>query len=161
MAARFAKARGIAPQAAVGLALVFGSWMAGATDTTDPVAAIEARKEGFKNALGPAMRTINNELRSDAPNLTALAEPAAVIAARAPEIAGWFPPGSDASTGIATKALPAVWSDRKEFDELAAQLVVDANALVAAIDGGDLETVKAQARTLGGNCAACHRKYRD
>jgi cytochrome c556 len=159
MAGRSTKVRATA-QAAVALALAFGSWLA-AAETADPVAVIEARKNGFKNVLGPAMRTINNELRSEAPSLAALAEPAAMIVAQAPEIAGWFPAGSDASAGVATKALPAVWTDRTEFDELAAQLVVDAKALVAAIEGGDLDTVRAQARTVGANCAACHRKYRD
>lgn len=160
MAYRSSQARAAAPHVALGLALALaGTWAT--ADTADAVAAIEARKAGFKDVLGPAMRTINNELRSEAPNVAALAAPAASIAAEAPKIAGWFPAGSDESAGIATKALPSVWSDRKEFDEIAAQLVLDAQALVAAIDGGDLEVVRAQARTVGANCAACHRKYRE
>lgn len=161
MARRSSKAWATAPQAAVALALALSGSSMATADTADPVAAIEARKAGFKNIVGPAMRSINNELRTEAPSLAALAAPAAVVAEQAPNVAGWFPPGSDASAGIATKALPSVWTDRKEFDEIAAQLVLDANALVAAIDSGDLEAVKTQARTVGANCAACHRKYRD
>lgn len=149
-----------AARLAVALTLAASCVCAAAADASGPVAAIEARQAGFKK-LGPAMRAITAELRADAPNLAAITAPARVIATQAPALAGWFPAGSDASMGVATKALPSVWNERKEFDEMSAKFALDAQALMAAVESGDVQAVKAQARAVGADCGACHKKYRE
>jgi cytochrome c556 len=68
-----------------------------------------------------------------------------------------FPEGS---TTAASKALPAVWSDRAGFDKAAAGYVEATAKLQAAAEADDkaaFEAVWAQTREA---CGTCHKSYR-
>ena len=67
-----------------------------------------------------------------------------------------FPDGSDQGD---TKASPAIWENMEDFKALAAKLATDANAAADAAANG-LDAFKIAFDAVGGNCGACHKKYR-
>jgi cytochrome c556 len=144
---------------AFAMLLAAASLATAGSDSPAPEVAIEARQEGFKK-MGAAMRLVTNALKTPAPDLAALGAPARDIGIVAAGIKGWFPAGSDADTARDTDALPYIWKARDRFDAAADQLVVEARALVTALEGGQVEAVRAQARQVSAACAACHRSFR-
>lgn len=66
-----------------------------------------------------------------------------------------FPPGSDKGD---TAALPAVWSNRADFEARFAKLAADAKAAEAKIK--DEASFKATMPDVLKNCAGCHENFR-
>jgi len=64
-----------------------------------------------------------------------------------------FPEGSD------TRALPAIWENRADFEAKSRNMVEAARAARTAADGG-LEAFAVAFRDLGQTCRACHTEYR-
>jgi cytochrome c556 len=116
---------------------------------------LTARKDGFK-MLAANMEAIQKVVQERQPVAAAVA-PARAIAEHAPKIKTLFPPGSDAGQ---TRALPAIWSDRAGFDRVADAFVTQANALVAAAEGGNASTLGSALQATGQACGMCHRPYR-
>ncbi|MEW6273459.1 MAG: cytochrome c [Thermodesulfobacteriota bacterium] len=82
-------------------------------------------------------------------------KPAQEIAAALEKFPTLFPEGSQSPL---SRARPEVWSNKKKFDELAADARAKALALAeAAKSGGDL---KAASGALFKNCKACHDDFR-
>jgi cytochrome c556 len=69
-----------------------------------------------------------------------------------------FPPGSD--KGAKTEALPAIWTNRADFDAKMADFQREAAALAQVAASGDVDATKAQFGTTAGTCKACHDKYK-
>jgi cytochrome c556 len=121
--------------------------------------AVLARQAHYKE-LNAAFRTINEQLRGDAPDKAALAANAGKMKALAADLPGWFPKGSGPEAGVKTAAKAEIWTDAEGFAAAATKLQADTAKLADAAVGGDLEALKAQARAAGGACKACHDKYR-
>ena len=145
--------------AVVLIALIPALAFAAPAEPPSPAAAIAARQAGFKT-MGGAMKTLNLQLKSDAPDRAAMSAAAAAIAAAAPQQGALFPPGSGPESGIKTDALPAIWTDRATFDADMAALVTESAKLVAATNGGDVATIAAQVKATGATCGACHKQFR-
>ena len=79
------------------------------------------------------------------------------VAAWGHKIPGMFPPGS--GTGQ-TRALPAIWTDKADFDKHAGDLSAAADKLAVALAANDATAAAAAFRATGAVCAACHRSYR-
>ena len=124
-----------------------------ASAADDPIAARKAnRKE-----VGELAKKIKAVVDAGGP-ATSVAEPARQIAALEGPFEKMFPPGSDQGD---TKALPAVWSDRKGFDEASHTLMVQATALAdAAAAGKSPDEIKAAFGAMGKACGGCHNTYR-
>jgi cytochrome c556 len=125
-----------------------------------PVALAQAnvitiRKDGFKG-MESNLEAIQRIVEGRQPTAGAVA-PARAIAAYAPTIATLFPPGSDSGD---TRAMPTIWSDRAGFERAASAFVTQANALVAAAEGGNAGTLGTQLQATAQACLACHRNYR-
>ncbi len=125
----------------------------------DAKSAILARQEGFKK-MGAAMKALKAQLASDAPAKPVMAAAAATILNTARTQGPLFPPGSGATAGIKTDALPAIWTDKAKFDSDLAALVNEAGKLVTTVNGGNKDAIAAQTKAVGGTCAACHRQFR-
>jgi cytochrome c556 len=69
----------------------------------------------------------------------------------------YFPEGSQ--TGMDTKALPAIWSDRAGFDAALAKLQDAAKAAVAS-PPATREELGATMGSIGGACGGCHKAFR-
>jgi cytochrome c556 len=117
-----------------------------------------ARHDGFE-ALGKAMKTMGEQLRSGAPDAAVLKRNAAVVTATAPKVKTWFPAGS--GTGK-TDALPAIWTDNATFLKLAANFETEAKKFGAIANAPTLDVAAfgGQMRAVGGTCKACHDKFK-
>ena len=67
-----------------------------------------------------------------------------------------FPEGSDQGD---TSASPEIWKNFDDFKAHAAKLAADAKAAEAAAPNG-AEALGAMLGAIGGDCQACHEKYR-
>jgi len=67
-----------------------------------------------------------------------------------------FPAGSDAGD---TTAAPKIWQDMAGFKATGDKFLADVKAAVAA-PPADVDALKAQINTLGGDCGTCHQGYR-
>jgi len=135
---------------------------AGASDPVtkaSPAATIETRQQGFKK-IGKAMKTIVDQLKTDAPNTATMTAAAEAISSGAPQVIQWFPAGSGPEAGVETDALPYIWKDRAKFDSTADRLVAESKKLSAVLAGTDLAAVRAQANAVGEVCSSCHHSFR-
>ncbi|QKC84753.1 cytochrome c [Mesorhizobium sp. NZP2077] len=67
-----------------------------------------------------------------------------------------FPKGSDAGD---TTAGPKIWEDMAGFKATEDKYLADVKAATAAAPA-DVDALKAQINTLGGDCGTCHQTYR-
>lgn len=138
--------------------LLWGSNIA----ATPPDAAviIEARQQDFKE-MGRAMKFFREGLRGDVlPPAEQRIAAAAVISRYAGSIAGWFPEGTGAESGIDTDALPYIWKNGEKFAAIDQQLISAANALQEVASSTDHATLQKQVRAVAGTCNQCHDSYR-
>lgn len=67
-----------------------------------------------------------------------------------------FPAGSDKGD---TTAAPKIWEDMPGFKAAGDKFLADVNAAVAS-PPADVDALKAQLNTIGGDCGTCHETYR-
>ncbi|MBZ9850873.1 cytochrome c [Mesorhizobium sp. CA14] len=67
-----------------------------------------------------------------------------------------FPTGSDKGD---TTAAPKIWQDMAGFKAAEDKFLVNTKEAVAS-PPGDVDGLKAQLNTLGGDCGTCHQTYR-
>ncbi len=77
-----------------------------------------------------------------------------------PLMAGWYPKGTEAESGLKTDALPTIWSDRAGFEQKIEAYKTATTGLVTAAETGDLEAVKGAMQNVGKSCGGCHNGYR-
>jgi cytochrome c556 len=68
-----------------------------------------------------------------------------------------FPEGSIVGE---SKALPAIWENKADFDGIFAKDLENAKALRAAAEAGDAAAYGDAIKAIGGSCGECHQKYR-
>jgi cytochrome c556 len=136
--------------------------LAGASETAGPAApgaVIEARQQGFKK-MGAAMKALNEQLKTGAPDPAKAIAATEAISAGARAQSEWFPAGSGPESGAETDALAHIWKDRAKFDSLTARLVSESKALAAAAAANDAAALKTQAKVVADTCSTCHRSFR-
>jgi len=116
------------------------------------------RHEGMED-VGDAFKVLTREMKATSPNLPAVRENAAVIARLAPQVSGWFPPGTEPTVGK-TRAKPEIWQKPEDFAAKTRDFQQAAQAFNAAAQGGDLTAMKSAHADLGKSCKACHDLYR-
>ncbi|AZO09122.1 cytochrome C556 [Mesorhizobium sp. M3A.F.Ca.ET.080.04.2.1] len=67
-----------------------------------------------------------------------------------------FPAGSDKGD---TTAAPKIWQDMAGFNSAEDKLLADLKAAVAS-PPADVDALKTQLNTIGGDCGNCHQNYR-
>jgi cytochrome c556 len=67
----------------------------------------------------------------------------------------------ESTKGEKSRALPATWSKKGEFDELAQRLQTETQKLGAAARAKDEAGVKQQFAAVGKVCGACHEGFRE
>ena len=119
----------------------------------DPIAERKAnRKE-----VGELAKQIKATVDAGGP-ASAIVEPARKIVALEGPFDKLFPAGSDKGD---TKALPAVWTDWKGFEDASHNLATQASALAdAAAANKSPDDIKAAFAAMGKACGGCHNTYR-
>lgn len=132
-------------------ALVLGASVAVSAD--DPIAARKALMQGN----GTAMKAVVPMLKGEIEYNPVVAE----LAMRHLEGTGFALPKffpDDSKTGD-TKAAPAIWERRAEFEAAAEKLAKTSMAAVEAAKGG-LDSFKASFGAVAENCKNCHQEFR-
>lgn len=70
-----------------------------------------------------------------------------------------FPEGTGPDK-VKSEAMAAVWTDRAKFDKAADDLVVKAEAWVAAAKGGDVAQTMGAMGAVGKACGTCHDDFK-
>ena len=129
----------------------------GATAVYAQSAAIGQRKEVLKT-FGGAMKDPGGMMKGEVPfDLAKVQASLKTISEGAPKVATLFP--DDSKTGGDTKALPAIWEKKSEFEAGWKKLEADAKAAITAIK--DEASFKTEWPKIGANCGACHKAFRE
>lgn len=118
--------------------------------------AIEERKALMKEVNGQA-RNLSNMVKGTDPFDLAKAQAAfKIIETNVTKAKVLFP--DDSKEGAETRATPAVWTNRADFNAKDDQFVATLKKAAAATK--DLDTLKAEFPKVSESCDACHKDYR-
>jgi cytochrome c556 len=144
---RFSVSAGVA--LAVSLVVLAGS----AFGQDDPIAARQKLMKMNNASSRTAFQMISGKTPYDP---VAAAAAMTEIADDMKQFVTLFPEGS---TGGDSEASPDIWTHMDDFTALATKLQTDATAAAAAAPNG-LDAFKTAFNAVGGDCMACHQKYR-
>jgi cytochrome c556 len=117
---------------------------------------ITARQAIMKSNAAQAT-TVGAMIKGEAPwDATAAAAAMNQIVTNMTTFPTLFPEGSDSGD---TRALPAIWQNKADFEAHAAKLATDAKAAADAAATSQ-EAFTAAFATVGQDCGACHQLYR-
>ena len=116
------------------------------------------RHEGMED-IGDGLKALKGALEASTPDLATVRKEAAEMAKVAPEVSGWFPPGTGPETGK-THAKPEIWQKPDDFAAKIRSFQQAAQKLNATAQGDDVAATKAAFGDLGKSCKACHDPYR-
>jgi cytochrome c556 len=133
-------------------AMVLGLGGAALAQTFDPIKTRQAGQDLVAATVGgvKAVITLKGDIRS-------LEGPGKAIQKWALVFPTLFPPGSDKG---ATKAAPAIWTDRAGFQKDAEALSAAGGKLAIAAKADDATAAAAALKEIGDACGACHKDYR-
>lgn len=140
----------------VGLALLAGlavsaTGMAVAQDVT-------AQRKELMEQVGAATKTVTLMARGQKPyNAKVAAGAMSTIAKHWAAFVKLFPDTS--KTGGDTTAAARIWDDPKEFEQIGAMMMKDAEAAAATADNG-LDAFKTSFDPVAKSCRSCHQTYR-
>lgn len=117
------------------------------------------RHEGMEE-IGDAMKALGREMKVPSPDLAVVRTHAGNIAHLAPQVSGWFPPGTGPDVGK-TEAKAAIWENPQDFAVKRTAFQQSAARLNELAQGNDVTAIKAAHGDLGKNCKACHDLYRE
>ena len=147
------------PNASVGAAAA-----AAATPLGKAVSGAQARKvmhdrhEGMED-IGDTMKVVTAELRKDSPDLAKVRSAAATWSRYAPQVKGWYPPGTGPDVGK-TRAKAEIWQKPQDFRAKAAAFEKAVAAFGSAARGNNLAAIRTAHAEVGTACKACHDPYR-
>jgi cytochrome c556 len=128
---------------------------AGSAAFADPIMDRQALMKERGKIAGGLSKVVKGEEAFDAAAvLTALQSLQAN--AEKLDVDALFPAGSDKGD---TTASPKIWEDTAGFKAANDKYVADVKAAVAAAPA-DVDALKAQFNTIGGDCGACHEGFR-
>ncbi len=107
--------------------------------------------------IGPLVGMAQGNIEYDAATAQLAADN--IVALAALHQSRLWPEGSDNDSIDNTRALPSIWENTEDFSAKFDDLGNAARAMQEAA-GTDLNALRAQLRTLGGACSACHESYR-
>lgn len=128
------------------------------TGASEALALMKERHDHMET-LGKATKTINNQLKSDSPDVELIRRSAAIIAQRAPDLVSWFPAGTGPDVGK-TRAKAEIWQTPDDYATKANDFMRAAEDFHSAAKSGDLGQIEASFAGLGKTCKACHDRYR-
>ncbi|WP_218017112.1 c-type cytochrome [Sphingobium herbicidovorans] len=121
--------------------------------------AVKSRQGSYKE-IGGAFKSINDEIKSGAPDMNSVRPLARDIAARAALMPKFFPKGSGPESGLKTRAKSEIWKDNATFVKLQGEMITHARALNAAATSGNAAGLSAARTALGNTCKSCHDRFR-
>ncbi|WP_226581038.1 c-type cytochrome [Acuticoccus sediminis] len=118
----------------------------------------QAERQEIMKSVGDAMGVLGGMAKGERPyDAAAATQSLDVFIAKVPPFLELFPEGTE--TGHETRALPAIWENKADFDEKGEKLVAVAEASKGPA-GESLDGLRSVMRDVGGACQACHETYR-
>lgn len=137
------------------IAALWGDFDAGAHSGARGI--VKERME-LMDTIGDSMKILSAMFKRQAPyDPSLVARHSAAIGARARSIASLFPHGS---VDHPSRALPSIWEDWAEFDQLARQLGAESAKLARMAKDTDMKGTRRQFVRLAKSCTACHKSFR-
>lgn len=124
---------------------------------SDLAAFMKARHDNYE-MLGANMKVLQDNFRSETPDMAAAGAAAVNVKAFADAMGDWFPAGTGPDSGIESEAKANIWSDRAGFDAAHARMKDEAGKLAAVSDAAGF---KAQFPATGLACKNCHDTFRE
>jgi cytochrome c556 len=146
---------------ALAAAIVAGGVYCGTARAQDAAAAVEAR-QGVMKAQGKDLGAIK-AFTEDKGDLVAAQSAGADLVTQVAKIPTAFPAGTS-MTDLPGKswAKPVIWTEMDKFTAQAKTTAAKADALNAALKGGDKAAITTAFGDMGKNgCGACHEPYRE
>jgi len=109
--------------------------------------------------LGDAFKTVRDQTRADAPDMTKIQVAAQVINEASIDQGRWFPAGTGPEAGK-TRALAEIWKRPEDFKTAQKVFSDAAPKLLAAANAKDVNAVKSTYGELGKACKNCHDTFR-
>ncbi len=134
----------------MGFAIVVGVSAAIAAD--DPIKARQALMDKNGDSIKPIVPILKGQAPFDLATVQTALNAFIATSEQAPPL---FAPGTDKGK---TKALPAIWQNKADFDARMAKLGSDSRAALASIM--DEASFKAKFPPILKNCGDCHETYR-
>lgn len=117
---------------------------------------IKERKDHF-DEIGEAVKPVGAMFKGNqAFELATVQSAVKLIREKTEVLPGLFP--DDSKTGEDTRALPAIWDNKADFEERFKKLAAAAEAAEPAIT--DEASFRTTWKDLVGNCSGCHKQYR-
>lgn len=123
---------------------------------------IDARKQAMQG-LGRAMAAVVPMMRAENQqpwNQQAAVQSMTALRDTGPNIPGLFPQGSGPAAGVTTRALPAIWERRADFETAARNLGTVGGELLALAQANNEAGFRAAWGRAGQACGACHTPFR-
>lgn len=125
----------------------------------DGAADIKARQALMKS-IGGEMKALGGIIKGSAGDPSMLGAHATKLASLAKEAKSAFPEGSGPDAGE-TEALPNIWSDMGEFNNILTSFVSTTENLEKVAMTGDVKATGAAMGMVGKEaCGACHKTFR-
>jgi cytochrome c556 len=122
-------------------------------------AAMKERHDWFEE-MGDAFKILNRQSKADAPDMAAVKEQTAIVAAKSAELPSKFAPGTGPDAGK-TEAKANIWENMGDFMAKAQDFHTAATKLNTVAMADDAAGFKAAFGETGGTCKACHDEYRE
>lgn len=122
--------------------------------------AIAARKANYKE-IGGDFKTLNDEIKSGAPDPNAVTSAARDIQRRSKLSLPYFVPGSGPESGEKTRAKADIWTNLADFTKWQENFIAAADRFAQTAEAGDAAAIATQFKVLGEACKSCHDKYRE
>lgn len=136
-------------------ALLTAAGLATAVAQSEPP---QVQRHELMEGIGDAAKVLGGMAKGEVPfNEVEAQEALTVIIDNAQVFPTLFPEGSE--TGHDTRALPAIWENKADFEEHAEALVAAAQDARAAADNS-LDSFRGAFGKVGEACRACHTDYR-
>ena len=126
-------------------------------EPTDIAAYMKARHDNYE-MLGKNMKVLQDNFKSDTPDMAAATAAAVNVKAFADAMGAWFPAGTGPDSGNETEAKANIWTDGATFTAAVTKLQEESTKLAAATDAA---AFKAQFPATGGSCKNCHDTFRE
>jgi cytochrome c556 len=114
-------------------------------------------RQNLMRSVGANMAAISDVLKHGLPLQSNIAGHAANLQTHSTQILAAF---ERRVTDGKTDAKPAIWEDRKGFEEALAAFRTQAGKLADVAGNGDMAAIGAQVREVGRACSGCHKTYR-
>ena len=137
--------------AAIGVATLVAGQLA-AQDGADLVKQRQDQMKEMGKSFGPLVAVV----RGESSDFAAAAAGAQTMNTNAAKIIENHPEGSGREAVSETRAKPAVWSERAEFEAAARALVDESAKMVEVAQTEDPDAFGTQFQALGKACGACH-----